>query len=395
MGLAITWHLITGEYPPKLGGVAAYTAQLANALAAAGDEVDVWFPGPSQPSPSPPGIQLHPLPGHFGPAALARLDAGLARSPRPRILFVQYVPHAFGWKAMNLPFCYWLYRRRHRERIWAMFHEVAFPVSIRQPVRHNVLGAVTRAMAALVARAAERSYVATEGLVPFVRRFRSRRGPVEWLPVPSSLPTTADGDAVAAVRRRFASRPSHVVVGHFGTYPRLIGRPLTEALSRILRADTRRVGLLIGWGGQAFADRMAADHPELAGRLFAPGGLTAADTAAYIAACDLLVQPYPDGVCARRSSMMACLGLGAPVVTTRGHSTEPLWEKEKPAALVPVGNVSTIAAACDALLADENARRALGRRGRAVYDRWFRLERAVQTFRRAGGDPTAVEHTRT
>ena len=37
----MSWHLITCEYPPDIGGISDHTAQLASGLAAAGDEVHV------------------------------------------------------------------------------------------------------------------------------------------------------------------------------------------------------------------------------------------------------------------------------------------------------------------------------------------------------------------
>ena len=40
------WHIVTGEYPPARGGVSDYTFAIANGLASAGDEVNVWCPGP-------------------------------------------------------------------------------------------------------------------------------------------------------------------------------------------------------------------------------------------------------------------------------------------------------------------------------------------------------------
>ena len=29
----------------------------------------------------------------------------------PRRLFVQWVPHGFGYKSLNMPFCLWVWRR--------------------------------------------------------------------------------------------------------------------------------------------------------------------------------------------------------------------------------------------------------------------------------------------
>jgi hypothetical protein len=40
----VTWHILTGEYPPQPGGVSDYTRQLARALVDAGDSVEVWAP---------------------------------------------------------------------------------------------------------------------------------------------------------------------------------------------------------------------------------------------------------------------------------------------------------------------------------------------------------------
>ena len=69
---------------------------------------------------------VHRLPGHYGRAALTELDAALAAARPGFRLLVQYVPHMYGMKAMNLPFCWWLWRRKNL-RPWVMFHEVAYP----------------------------------------------------------------------------------------------------------------------------------------------------------------------------------------------------------------------------------------------------------------------------
>jgi len=164
----LTWAVITGEYPWQPGGVSDYTRLVAKGLAEAGDEVHVWAPANGESTPPDPGVEVHRLPGRFGPSALTMLDRALNRVRYDRIL-VQYVPHAFGWKAMNLPFCLWLVSRR-REAIWAMFHEVAYPCDWRLSPRHNLLGLVTRAMAVVVAEASQRIFVAREAWEPLLSR---------------------------------------------------------------------------------------------------------------------------------------------------------------------------------------------------------------------------------
>src|SRR5262249_37568110 len=99
-----TWVILTGEYPPQPGGVADYTRLLARGLAQAGDRVHVWSGPCSAPTPVDSGVHVHRLPGRFGPASLVQLHRELGRLPGPYRLLVQYVPHAFGMKAMNVPF---------------------------------------------------------------------------------------------------------------------------------------------------------------------------------------------------------------------------------------------------------------------------------------------------
>lgn len=389
----VEWHLLTGEYPPQPGGVSDYTGLLARGLAATGSPVEVWAPPGTGPVAPEPGIRVHRLPDHFGRKALARLDQVLAEPSTDRRLLVQYVPHAFGFKAMNLPFCHWLYRRRRRERIWVMLHEVVFPLGWRQSLRHNVLGGVTHLMAALAVRAAERCFVSTPAWVPFVRRLGGRAEAITWLPVPSNLPTAADPLTVAAVRGRYLPAPELQLVGHFGTYGHLIASLLEQVVPRVLASGAQRRCLLVGRGSETACAGLLQRHPALAGRLFATGERSPLELAAHLAACDLLVQPYRDGVSTRRTSLMAGLALGVPVVTTSGALTEPFWQRERLAALAPAAEPEGLAEVADHLLRDPAALRELGRRGQQTYIEQFSLERTVQTLQRAdrptgpGDDP--------
>ncbi|HEV3258077.1 MAG TPA: glycosyltransferase, partial [Gemmataceae bacterium] len=356
---------------------------LARSLAEAGHTVEVWAPPAPGPEPSDPGVRIHRLPDHFGAGSLRALDRAFRRLEPDRRLLVQYVPHAFGWKAMNLPFCLWLHGQRLRERIWVMFHEVAFPISLRQSLRHNLLGCVTRLMAALVTRGAERCFVSTLSWSPLVRQHYRR--PIEWLPIPSNLPTEVPSTAVAAARARYGANAGRVLIGHFGTFGDLITPLVDEVLPCVVAASGERVGLLIGRGSEKRLPRILESRPDLAGRLFATGPLPAADLAAHLAACDLLVQPFRDGATTRRTSLMAGLALGVPVVTTSGTLTEPLWSQEELVALAPAESPVALAELAQQLLANTRARQALGRRGQQGYRRLFSIERTVQAYRQMSG----------
>ena len=373
----VSWHLLTGEFPPQPGGVSDYTWQVSEGLARAGQSVHVWAPGERQDT-APEGVTVHRLREGFGPRGLLKLERELARLPGPRRLLVQYVPHAFGYRAMNVPFALWLARRRGEE-VWTFFHEVCFPWGWNQPWRHNVLGAVTRVMAALVLARADRVLVST----PWWGRLLSRpprRVPLEWLPVPSNLPTHPPPGAVEAARAAWRTGPESVLLGHLGTYGGLITAMLEEVLPALLRRDARRRVVLAGRGGTRFAEALTHRHPELAGRVHALGGLPAGELAATLKACDVLLQPFSDGLSTRRSSVMAGLGLGVPLVSNVGSATEPLWHGSGALALAPEPTGASVLEAAEALLSAPESWPDLGRRAANFYTENFSLTHTLDVL---------------
>lgn len=374
-GSGLTWAIITGEYPPQQGGVGDYTRLLACGLAGAGDEVHVWAPDGPQPAPEDPGVRVHRLPGHFGPRALRRLGGELKEVDGPARILVQYLPHAYGWKAMNLPFCLWLSGRRRP--VWIMFHEVAFPWG--SSLKHNLLAAVNRAMAWCCLRAAERVFISIPKWADMLRPLMpGRREPV-WLPLSSNLPTRADPERTAAVRRRYASTSGAVLIGHFGTFGSLVASLVAEALPPLLLVHPDRAALFIGSGGEELASDLSARVPALAGRVHATGHLPSGEASAHLAACDVLVQPYPDGVSSRRTSVLAGLALGLPVVTNEGPLSESIWAETGAVALArSLGELPHVA---ERVVQDAGLRSRLAARATQVYGERFALPIAVRTLR--------------
>jgi glycosyltransferase involved in cell wall biosynthesis len=373
------WHLITGEYPPQPGGVSDYTRRLARGLLDAGDRVDVWAPPVDEPECADPGMTVRRLPDRFGPRALRMLSRELDRQPAPRRLLVQYVPHAFGWKAANVPFCLWLQSRR-RDSIWVMFHEVAFPFDRDQALSRNALAVVNRLMASIVASSAERAFVSIPGWRQMVQSMIGEGKPVEWLPVPSSIPVVRDPAASASARARYAG--AHPLVGHFGTHGKAIREMLDAAIPPLVEVTDCHV-LLVGRRSDETARELVTKHPHLGGRVHATGLLTDEAVSQHIAACDLMLQPYPDGITSRRTSAMVALSHGVPMVTTRGWLTEPLWEESAAVELVPADEPAALAAAAARLLTSAAQRDRLGARARELYLSRFDMPHSIRALRDA------------
>src|SRR5262249_46036799 len=159
----------------------------------------------------------------------------LRRLAKPCRLLVQYVPHAFGCKGMNIPFCWWLSRRP--EPVWIVFHEVAYPLSSNQRLTHNLLGLATRLMVNLVVRKRGRIFVTIPSWKAMLPGSPSLQRRITWLPVPSNIPTTACAVAAREVRGRLASN-GETVVGHFGTYGPAVTGLLQQVLPLLLQNDS-------------------------------------------------------------------------------------------------------------------------------------------------------------
>ncbi len=370
----IHWAIITGEYPSQPGGVADYTHQVAHALASAGDMVTVYAPAwDTATGDEAPGVVRVRLPDHFGLRGLVALDRALACT-RPDRILIQYVPHAYGYKAMNLAFTLWVATRAQLlAPLWVMFHEVAFPFS-RRPVKHALLGAVTRAMARLVAGAAERVFISTAAWAPLLNRLCPQAKPAEWLPIPSNVPDFAEVESIRSA--------SGIVIGHFGTYgPATVGL-LEPALVQLLNESQERSTVLLGRGGLAFRDAMASRQPALGGRLVALGESTPEELAARLRGCDILLQPFIDGISSRRTSAMAGLANGVPVVTNLGELSDALWRSLGWSSLAPIPDPDALASAASAVLSHSPAERvALGEAGAALYRERFSLANTIATLR--------------
>jgi glycosyltransferase involved in cell wall biosynthesis len=378
----IHWAILTGEYPPQSGGVSDYTRLVAEGLASVGDEVSVYAPPQDiGPDLAVPGVHVHRLPDRFGLRGLCWLDHELARD-RPDRILLQYVPHAFGFKAMNLPLAAWIAARSRRVTpVWVMFHEVAYPF-VRRPLRHNLLAFVNRIMAHAIAGGADRVFVSIPSWAQLLSQVCPRAQPAEWLPVPCNVATTADPGAVAAAFSRYAPEPPASLVGHFGTFGRSITKLLGPCVVGLLRSEPLTRILFIGRGSERYLFDIVAAYPELAGRVSATGELSRAAAAAHLQACDLLLQPYGDGVSSRRTSVMAALANRIPVVTNLGALSEPLWSTSTGATVVAGPDPAKLAAASVAVLAlPYDCRLALGRRGAELYFREFSVERTIARLR--------------
>lgn len=367
-------HLITCEYPPQIGGVSSYSWSLAGGLARAGHSVHVWYRPTSGDPPIASGVTIHPELGKVTPADLRRVDRLLNQFTAPRRLLVQWVPHGFGYQSMNVLFCWWLRSRaRAGDCVEVMVHEpyVEFGRSLKQ----SAMASVHRLMTIVLLAAATRVWLATPTWERLLRPYAlGRQVPFQWLPISSDV--SSDPVLVAKIRQRSVGN-GRVLVGHFGIYTAAISQLLCERLPMIVASRLKPSVLLVGEGAERFRRDVVAMHPDLAEGLHVPGMVPDSELGSYLSACDLLVQPYPDGITARRTTAIAGMALSRAIVTTAGHLTETLWAESRAVALADVADPVGFAAEAERLLNDDGERQRVGARAQALYNEYFALRHAV------------------
>lgn len=377
------WHIVTGEYPPAPGGVSDYTYLVAGGLAAAGDAVHVWCPSAGTSPDTQPGVSVHPIAGSWTPADLHAVDCEMNAIAGKKTLLLQWVPHAFGQKSLNVRFCRWIRRRaRAGDRLEIMVHEPGLAFG-EGKLRHDVMAAVHRLMLTTLLSGAHRVWTAIPAWVDRLRPWMLGRDDLTfcWLPVPSTLPVVDAPEDVRRIREAHLAGSSGVIIGHFGTYQPAIREALADLVPRVAREVPDAHVVLLGRGSEEAARDIRARAGEYASRITAPGALDAAGVSCRLQACDFLVQPYPDGVSTRRTTLMAALAHGVPAVTTYGRLSEGFWRDSDAIAAAPAGDLDGLTRLVIELARDPQRRQAMAASARAVYDARFDLRHVIHALR--------------
>jgi glycosyltransferase involved in cell wall biosynthesis len=331
--------VVCRESPGDIDAIRAHAEALACALRAEGHHADLHLRTPSGRWVAPTGER-------------PRLGRGLDGYDA---VLVEYNPFLYGRRGFApwLPVELALVRlRRRRPRIVIAVHEAYVR---KTGLRGLLLGAWQRAQLFAARAAADAVLVSIDAWTRELARWRPRR-PTMHLPSGSSLP-----DAPRTARAIPAER---LVVATLGRgHPSHRDELVWAALERI--DSVRNVALL------ALGAREAPTAPPGV-EVRAPGALSDADLAASLASADLFLAPLEDGVSTRRTSVMAALQQGLPVVGTLGALTDPeLATATDALALAPAGDVEAFAALAARLATDDEERLRLGRGARALYERRY------------------------
>lgn len=346
--------VVAAESRRQADGIRDYTERLVEALS----DAEVFAPR----------LVLRTPGAGWAGARGSRLARALGLEPLPAelegadVVLVQYNPFSYGRRgfAPGLPLLLWRLRRRRRPVLAIMFHETYVDP---ESWRWALMGGWQRLQLQALQRCADVQLCSIERWTDRLRRL-APRVPAEHLPVGSNLP---DRRALRVeARQELGAQAGTLVLACFGLWHpgRLAGHVF--AASRSVARGRHTILLNLG------APHRTAGIPPVGVDLREPGFMSGAALARLLAAADIVLAPYEDGVSTRRSTVMAALQHGIPVVGTAGHLTDRLLAAERDAlVLVPVDDPARFANAVVALADDPQRLGEAGRAARRLYESRF------------------------
>ncbi len=185
----MTWHLVTPEYPPRVGGIASWTDDVARALHVAGHAVVVWSRGPVEARPWP----VHAVPGRSwgrwgGTWMAAWVGPRLARGDRVLLT---------NWELGAGPFGGLLgAARRAGARVDVVWHGS----DLVQPARRPVGGMDRDAFAKALVAQGGAHYVVSRFLASKLTAAHGRESVVLPAPIDPVAPVTRGGRWIVVTR---------------------------------------------------------------------------------------------------------------------------------------------------------------------------------------------------
>lgn len=383
---------LTGEYPPMQGGIADYTARLAAHLAGLGVAPSVLISRKWQRfavRAEGGAVPVHPVVAGWGLRCWGQVPR-FCRQEAVDLLHVQYQAAAFdlgGWVNW-LP--WWLRRQAGRPRLVVTFHDLRLPYIFPKAGRFR-----WRSILALARYSDAVICTNVEDLETLRRELGGgprRSGPLlRHVPLGNNVPVDPPpGFERETWRARWGFGPETLVLAYFGFLNESKGgEELIAVLDSLLKRGYNARLLLIGGdtgasdpSNVAYARRVRAliESHGLDERIVATGFVDLPQVSAHLLAADVAVMPYRDGVSLRRTTLLALLQHGLPVVSTQPAGALPEVIDGENMLLAPPRNVEALSQAVQRLAADPELRRRLSQGGRALGRRFAWPEIARKTL---------------
>lgn len=311
---------VGGSYPPVPCGIGDYVQRLAQTLVGCGTEVHVITSACQGVEPVDGCVQVWPVVERWNLRSLSIVGREVRRIA-PDIVNIQYPTQCYG--------------RRLAVNLLPAYLRSILPVPVLTTVHEYTtfhrLGRLRIALSALGSTAVV--LPDPENLDLLARRLPCQRSRLYYIPlganITPALPTAYDRQAQ---RASYGAQPDDIVIAYFGFISPSKGLDtLVEAMEMALSSSLQPpVRLLLiaspeptepSYATYLRRVREMASRSVPATRVYWTGYAQAEDVSAWLASADMAVFPFADGASLRRTTLLAALGHGLPVISTTSPGT--------------------------------------------------------------------------
>lgn len=394
------------------GGIADHTAYLAQHLALCGVESAILISRRWQEVQPTGGASnlptIHPSISNWGWRCWPGVT-GFLKTHHPAVLHIQYQAAAFdlgGWVNW-LP--WYLKKRGLSTRVVTTFHDLRAPYIFPKAgsFRWRSMLALARYSDAVVCTNREdlqtlqhalgtgQATNLTDSSPPLLlasRRRRAKRAPLlTHIPLGSNVEPQPPADFNRAVwRKKYQADDNTLLLAYFGFLNESKGgEELVEALGLLrqwgLDARLLLIGGEVGHADStnvAYAQRVQTliERHKLAEVVYRTGYTDLPEVSANLLAADAVVMPYRDGVSFRRTTLIAALRHGCPVVSTipADPATMPEIQPGENMLLAQPHDAPSLAQTIRLLAEDRPLRQKLGQEAKQLGDlfEWSKIAKA-------------------
>jgi glycosyltransferase involved in cell wall biosynthesis len=340
--------LVSSDYPPAIGGVADYAANLAAALVRIGHRVSVvtTSAGGGRGVAEEFDIAVVGL-SELGlcwrwrdASAVARLVSSL----QPDVVNVQYVPQMYGRGGVSpgIALLVWLLGRSKDSTLVLTCHELASPLTIRP---RRLLAALSHRLQISLALAARPTVVVTNELdAGRLQGWLPAAHPVV-IPVGPTVTRRVEGRSQADIVRASLGLGASFLIGDFSPYN--VNKSPSHLLGVLEAVGDEGRLLLIGGAYATEVKRTsllaAAKKRGLMDRIIEIPYLPRERLSDHLAALDVYVDTSVRGASTRSTTLVTALAHGLPVVAYEGPETPNYLRSGQQLILVRAGNARDLA----------------------------------------------------
>ncbi len=351
--------LITAKYPPQQCGIGDHTHRLAVELAKYGHDIAALTSsvgsGPVLNGQGNVEVIREAFQWNFSDYARIR---DYVQGRKMEIVHIQY--HAFSFLChpmitllpVLLKQGFW----NASLKVVVTLHELAGPIT------HILLGPTRRIWLLPLMHFSDAVIVTNERDLSYLQKIPLIKRRLHLIPLASNFLTdTGEQPDRSMVRSKLGVADDETLLVRFGFLHNIRVSLIPQLLHalKLLLDQGYRVKLLMVGGEDAEGRKNVlslAEDLRIENHILLTGYCSAEDVSRYVRSADIGVQPYPEGVCEKRSSLHAVLSHGLPVVSTRNGKVPSMFGHRENIFLVPVDECEPMAEAIACLIEDVELR---------------------------------------